>query len=137
MITLVSAATYAGHLLATDRYVRADVDLVVLAFHQFWMTGILAALMTFALGRSFSVGSVHVAGTIAFLAVVPTLSAFFIQMSAQKVVAPMKVSLIFVLEPVFAAFFAWTLGGERFSPVRAAGGALIVAATMAGKLSKP
>ncbi|MFI5361337.1 MAG: DMT family transporter, partial [Elusimicrobiota bacterium] len=112
MITVVSAATYAGHLLATDKYVRADADALILAFHQFWMTGLLAAAFAAATGRSFAVGSSRSAATIVFLAVVPTLSAFFIQMRAQKTVAPVKVSLIFSLEPVFAAVFAWTIGGE-------------------------
>jgi len=134
-ITLIAAATYAGHLLATDKYVRADADALVLAFHQFWMTGVLAALYAAATGRSFAV-SARSGGVIVFLALVPTLSAFFLQMRAQKTVAPVKVSLIFSLEPVFAAVFAWTLGGEPFSPGRAAGGALIVAAMMAGELSK-
>lgn len=135
-ITLIAAATYAGHLLATDKYVRADADVLVLAFHQFWMTGALAALAVLATGRSFAVSGVSAKSTIVFLAVVPTLSAFFIQMKAQKTVPPVKVSLIFSLEPVFAALFAWTLGGEHFAPSRAAGGALIVAAMMAGELSK-
>jgi drug/metabolite transporter (DMT)-like permease len=135
-VTLIAAATYAGHLLATDKYVRADADSLILAFHQFWMTGLLAAALALATGRSFAVGAPRTAGTIAFLAAVPTLSAFFIQMRAQKTVPPVKVSLIFSLEPVFAAVFAWTLGGEVFAPARAAGGALIVAAMMAGELSK-
>jgi len=135
-ITLIAAATYAGHLLATDKYVRADADVLVLAFHQFWMTGALAALAVLATGRSFAVSGAPAKSTIVFLAVVPTLSAFFIQMKAQKTVPPVKVSLIFSLEPVFAALFAWTLGGERFAPSRAAGGGLIVAAMMAGELSK-
>jgi len=136
VITLVAAATYAGHLLATDQYVRADADAVVLAFHQFWMTGLMALVYCLASGRSLAVTGDSAAGTIAFLAVVPTLSAFFIQMWAQKVTAPVKVSLIFSLEPVFGAVFAWTLGGELFVPARAAGGGLIVAAMMAGELSK-
>lgn len=135
-ITLIAAATYAGHLLATDKFVRADADVLVLAFHQFWMTGVLAALAALATGRSFSIGAGSAKAIIVFLAVVPTLSAFFIQMKAQKTVPPVKVSLIFSLEPVFAALFAWTLGGETFSPARAAGGGLIVAAMMAGELSK-
>jgi drug/metabolite transporter (DMT)-like permease len=135
-ITLIAAATYAGHLLATDKYVRADADVLVLAFHQFWMTGVLAALSVIATGRSFAVSGNSAKSTIVFLAIVPTLSAFFIQMKAQKTVPPVKVSLIFSLEPVFAALFAWTLGGEHFAPARAAGGALIVAAMMAGELSK-
>jgi drug/metabolite transporter (DMT)-like permease len=136
VITLVAAATYAGHLLATDKYVRADADSVVLAFHQFWMTGLMALIFCLVTGRSLAVAGDKAAGTIAFLAVVPTLSAFFIQMWAQKVTLPIKVSLIFSLEPVFGALFAWTLGGEAFVPARAAGGGLIVAAMMAGELSK-
>lgn len=136
VITLVAAATYAGHLLATDKYVRADADSLVLAFHQFWMTGLMALAYCLISGRSLAVTGDKAAGTIAFLAVIPTLSAFFIQMWAQKVVQPVKVSLIFSLEPVFGALFAWTLGGEAFVPARAAGGGLIVAAMMAGELSK-
>ena len=136
LITLVAAATYAGHLLATDRYVRADADTVVLAFHQFWMTGLMALAWCLLSGRPLAVTGEPAARTIAFLAAVPTLSAFFIQMWAQKFTAPVKVSLIFSLEPVFAALFAWTIGGERFVPGRALGGGLIVAAMMAGELSK-
>ncbi len=136
LITLVSAATYAAHLLATDRYVRADADPVVLAFHQFWMCGLMAALWCLAAGRPLAVATEGAARTIMFLAVAPTLSAFFIQMYAQKTVPPVKVSLIFSLEPVFAALFAWTLGGERFVPAAGLGGALIVAAMMSGELSK-
>ncbi len=136
VITLVAAATYAAHLLATDKYVRDDADTLVLAFHQFWMTGLMALIFCLVTGRSLAVTGDKAAGTIAFLAVIPTLSAFFIQMWAQKVTAPIKVSLIFSLEPVFAALFAWTIGGEAFIPARAAGGGLIVAAMMAGEISK-
>jgi drug/metabolite transporter (DMT)-like permease len=134
-ITLLAAASYAGHLLVTDKYVRADADGVVLVFHQFWMTGLAAAAATALTGRSFAVTG-HSGWTIVFLAFFPTLSAFFLQMNGQKTVPPIKVSLIFSLEPVFSAVFAWTLGGEIFSARRGAGGLLIVASMMAGELSK-
>ena len=136
VITLVAAATYAAHLLATDKYVRADADAVVLAFHQFWMTGLMALIFCLCTGRPLAVTGDKAAGTIAFLAAIPTLSAFFIQMWAQKFSQPVTVSLIFSLEPVFAALFAWTLGGEAFVPARAGGGGLIVAAMMAAEISK-
>ncbi len=76
------------------------------------------------------------AGVNLFLAVFPTLSAFFIQMHAQRSTNPVKVSLIFSLEPAFAAVFAWTLGREPFRAASAAGGGLIIAAMMLGELSK-
>ncbi len=135
-LTLVAAAAYAGHLLATDAFVRADADPVVLAFHQFWMTGAVSLAAGLMSGASLSAGGARPAEVIVFLALFPTLSAFVIQMLGQKRIAPLKVSLIFSLEPVFAALFAWTLGGEAFLPARAAGGALIVAAMVFGELAK-
>jgi drug/metabolite transporter (DMT)-like permease len=136
LLTLVSAVTYAAHLLATDKFVRAEADAILLAFHQFWMTGLLSLGVALAAGAPLAVGTPRAGGTIVFLAVFPTLSAFYIQMVAQKRTSPVKVSLIFSLEPVFAALFAWTAGGEAFVPARAMGGGLIVASMMAGELSK-
>jgi drug/metabolite transporter (DMT)-like permease len=65
------------------------------------------------------------------------LSAFVIQMIAQKFTAPLKVALIFALEPVFAAVFAWTLGGESFVWHRAMGGLVIVAALVLSGFAAP
>lgn len=134
-LTLISALTYAGHLLLTDRCVRAGHDTVWLAFHQFWMTGAAALASGGAAGLPMAILDRGTAWVIVFLAVVPTLSAFFLQMHAQRHVEPLRVSLLFSLEPVFAALFAWTLGGEAFRPIGAAGGALIVAAMAVSELS--
>ena len=134
--TLIAAMTYAAHLLATDVYVKGDADPVLLAFHQFWLTGLLSLGFALACGRSLSIATPRAAGTIAFLALVPTAAAFLIQMAAQKRTAPIKVSLIFSLEPAFAAVFAWTLGGESFRPASALGGGLIVLAMVVGEVSK-
>ncbi len=135
-LTIVAAVTYAAHLLATDKFVRADADPILLAFHQFWMTGAISLAFALGAGRPLGVATFAAGRTIIFLALVPTLSAFYIQMVAQKFTSPVKVALIFSLEPVFAAVFAWTLGGEAFLPPRAAGGALIFAAMLLGELSK-
>ncbi|MBI3549422.1 MAG: DMT family transporter [Elusimicrobia bacterium] len=135
-LSLVCAMAYAGHLLATDLYVRADADMVLLAFHQFWMTGVGCLALAAAFGLSLRVDSARAAGVTVFLALVPTISAFFVQMAAQKRVAPVKVALLFSFEPVFAAGFAWTLGGEAFRPSGAVGGALIVAGMAVSELSK-
>ena len=58
-------------------------------------------------------------------------------MVAQKITSPLRVSLIFALEPVFAALFAWTLGGETFITHRALGGLLIFAALVLSGLPVP
>lgn len=135
-LTILSAITYAGHLLATDRYVKADADPVLIAFHQFWMTGLACLALSWGLGASLEIRTGAAGAVIVFLAVIPTLSAFYIQMRAQKSTEPLKVSLIFSTEPVFAALFAWTLGGEPFIPSRAVGGGLIFCAMVAAELAK-
>ncbi|GAH27457.1 unnamed protein product [marine sediment metagenome] len=71
---------------------------------------------------------------ILFLTLFPTISAFIIQLTAQKFTLPIRVSLIFSLEPVFAALFAWTLGGETFILHRAFGGLLIFLAILISEI---
>jgi len=135
-LTVFAAMAYAGHLLATDRYVRGQDDTVLLAFHQFWFCGAASLVLCGATGASFAVPSAASWGWIFFLAIFPNLSAFFIQIAAQRHTSPIKVGLIFSLEPVFAALFAWTLGGEEFSSRRASGGGLIIGGIILGELSK-
>ena len=129
-------ARYAAHLLYTDRCVRAGRDLVSLAFHQFWMVAVISFIMAGAAGCPMGVAGLKGWGVIVFLAIFPTLIAFYIQMLAQKESEPFKVGLVFTFEPVFAAIFAWTWGGEKFIAVKAVGGFLIVSAMLLGELSK-
>ncbi len=135
-LTLVAAAAYSAHLIFTDKYVKAEADPVLLVFHQFWMVSALSFAIALLSGSSLAVAGVNAWGVILFLAVFPTLTAFFIQMLAQRHSEPFKVGIIFTLEPVFAALFAWTWGGEEFVPVKAAGGLLIVSGMLIGELSK-
>jgi drug/metabolite transporter (DMT)-like permease len=135
-LSLIAAATYAGHLLFTDRCVRSDADVVLLAFHQFWMTAALAYLACAVLRLPLAAAAPKGWHVIVFLALFPTLSAFFLQILIQRKLPPLTVSLGFSLEPVFAALFAWTLGGEQFVGRRAVGGLLIVAAMVLGELHR-
>lgn len=124
-LTLVAAISYSAHLLFTDRYVKNNYDTTLLVFQQFWMVGVISALFSFSFGYDFNVSSLNGWMVIVFLALFPTLSAFFIQMKAQKYIEPFKVGIIFCFEPVFAAIFAWTVGGEDFVLKKAVGGFLI------------
>lgn len=135
-LTLAAAAAYSAHLIVTDKYVKAEADTVLLAFHQFWMVSALSFAVAVFKGASLAVASLNGWGVIVFLAVFPTLTAFFIQMLAQRHSEPFKVGIIFTLEPVFAALFAWTWGGEGFVPVKALGGLLIVSGMLLGELAK-
>lgn len=133
-LTLLAALGYAVHILLADRYMKGGMDPLVLSFQQFFLVGIFSFIAGAVLGISFDCKWVSAWMTIVFLAVFPTVSAFLIQLVAQRFTTPIKVALIFSMEPVFAAVFAWTLGGESFVWTRALGGLLIVSAMVLSEL---
>jgi len=125
LLTLIAAMTYAIHILFADKYVKDGDDPCVLSFLQFTFVG-AASLITGAIfDLPFSVFETNTIWLILFLALIPTLSAFVIQVVAQKFTEPLRVSLILAFEPVFAALFAWTLGSEQLIFHRAIGGFFI------------
>ena len=137
ILTLGAAMTYALHLLYVDRFMKAGADPWVIACQQFLVVGGLSVVTGLVLNLPFRVAGSGAVWTIIFLAAFPTLLAFVCQMTGQKAVSPLRVSLIFALEPVFAAAFAWTLGGEAFVTRRALGGLLIFLALVLSGLPWP
>ncbi len=135
-LTLISAMTYALHLLYSDKFMKSGADPLLISCQQFLFVGIFSVLFGLATGRSFAVTAPAI-GWIIFLALFPTLSAFVIQMFAQKLTSPLRVSLIFAFEPVFAAIFAWTIGGESFVWKSAIGGILIFAGLVVSGIGSP
>jgi drug/metabolite transporter (DMT)-like permease len=126
LFTLIAAATYAIHILILDKYVKDGDDPYILSFQQFLFVGVTSLVVGIVAGLDFSVVGIKAVEVILFLALLPTLSAFVIQVVAQKTTKPLRVSLILALEPVFAGLFAWTLGSEPLIPHRAVGGLFIV-----------
>lgn len=126
-LTLAAAMAYAAHILITDRKIDAGINPYVLNFQQFAIVGGLSFFGGFLKVGQFAFPYRTAGAAIAFLAIFPTLSAFLVQLLAQKHVSPIRVSLIFAFEPVFAGLFAWTLGGESFTFRQASGGLLIFA----------
>ena len=125
LITLITAFAYALHVLFADKFVKKDINPYTLCFQQFLFVSLLSFLTAFFFRLPFSIAKLSIIWVILFLTIFPTLSAFVIQLVAQKNTTPIKVSLIFALEPVFGAIFAWTLGGETFIITKAIGGLLI------------
>jgi drug/metabolite transporter (DMT)-like permease len=130
LLTLVTAVACAAHLLYADHFVKKGHDPYMMSFQQFLTVGVLSLAMGLVIGLPFATANVATIWVVVFLALFPTLSAFLIQLLAQRHVSAIRVSLIFALEPVFAAIFSWTVGGEPFVFRRAIGGLLIFAAML-------
>jgi drug/metabolite transporter (DMT)-like permease len=128
LMTLVTAMFVALHLMYADRFMKSGADVIGICSQQFLVTSLLSFIAAFVFGLPLGIETASAGWSILFLAVFPTLTAFVIQMAAQKISAPMRISMFFALEPIFAAGFAWTLGGEQFRTQSALGGLFIFAA---------
>ena len=137
LLTLAAAVTYALHLLYSDKYIKKGADPLVISCQQFLIVGLLSLLAMLLFGLDFRVHTASAGWITVFLAIFPSLTAFVTQMWAQKFTPPVKVSLIFAFEPVFAGVFAWTLGGEPFEMHRGLGGLLVFAALVISGLPTP
>jgi drug/metabolite transporter (DMT)-like permease len=62
------------------------------------------------------------------LIVFPTLAAFGLMMRCQPRVDPTRAAMIYLLEPVFAALYAYLTSGRTMPPIALAGAALILVA---------
>lgn len=131
LLTLLTAAAYAAHILAADHALRRGHDPLTLNFQQFLAVGSISIALAAIFDLPLEVRGPNTWGVVLFLAFLPTLSAFGIQLWAQRHVPPLRVSLMFALEPVFAALFAWSFGGETLTLAGALGGGLIVLAALA------
>jgi drug/metabolite transporter (DMT)-like permease len=135
MLTFGCAMAYALHVLYSDKYMKQGFDPLLFSCQQFIMTGFISLILAGILGSSLTLISLKAGLTVLFLAVLPTLSAFVIQMYSQRIVSPVRVSLIFATQPVFAVFFALTVGGELFVIHRMIGGGLICLALVISAIS--
>lgn len=133
LIIVGTAFTYAAHLLLIDRGLRKYPPLQ-LAAAQLWPVALLSWL--WALPEVGLIGSLPsgVWWAVTYLALVATALVLVLQNVAQKYVPPHTAALIFVLEPVFAAFFSWLLAGEQLGFYGWLGGLLVVAAMILGEL---
>lgn len=126
LMTLACAFFCAIHVLLADRFSKAQLMALHLAFVQFMVVGVLSLGLSLFMGLSFSVTNQAAYGAIGFLILFPSLIAFFLQLRAQRYLSPLHASLILSIEPVFAAAFAWTLGGEEMTFKVIIGGSLIL-----------
>jgi len=67
---------------------------------------------------------------LAYLGVVATAGMLFLQAVAQRHVSADKAAVIYAMEPVFAALFAWWWLAEALTVVAAIGGAMVVVAVV-------
>ena len=130
---LGTAVFYAFYILYLGE-VAPKYGALELSAVQFWLMALLAwawALPQLGQLGNLSAGSV---GSIVYLGAVATALVSVLQVRAQRVVSAHVAALIFVLEPVFAAVFAYLLLGERLGVWGWVGAALVGVAMLLSEL---
>ena len=132
---LGTAVFYAVYILYLGE-VAPKYGALELSALQFWPMAALAWLWAVPqLGQigTLSAGSV---GSIVYLGAVATALVSVLQVRAQRLVSAPVAALVFVLEPVFAALFAYLLLGERLGLWGWAGAGLIGVAMLLSELKQ-
>jgi drug/metabolite transporter (DMT)-like permease len=132
-LTLVCAIMFALYIVYLDMFTQSH-DVVQLTFLQFLTTALLAAV---GAGLEFPhlQWTVNLAFALGYLAILATLYTLFIQTKYQKDTTPTRAAIIFSIEPVFAAVFAYLILGEIIGAVGVLGGGLIVAGLLVSELA--
>jgi drug/metabolite transporter (DMT)-like permease len=108
---IACAVSVAFHVILTGWYaVKHDVYLVAIA--QMVAMTTWAGVSAVTVGNPPEALSGYVIGAIVFLAVFATAFNFTVQTWAQQYTSPTRAAVIFTMEPVFAAIFAYWWGGE-------------------------
>jgi len=133
-LTLGCALCFALYIVYLDMF-GSKYDAAQLTFAQFAVAGIGGTIGTVLFERVVWNPSLEFAGAIAYLTVFATVIALFVQTKYQKETTPTRAAVIFSVEPVFAAVFAYLILSEMIGPLGMVGGGLIVGGLLVSELS--
>ena len=128
LLTLGSTIAFGLSLILYERY-APRFALFPLVFGHIGAMVVLSALGAAIVGWRFDGGG-ELWGSVVFCGVVATAVCLTGNAWAMQHTTATRASLVYALEPVFAAAFAYVWLGDSLTPTEAAGGGLIVAATM-------
>ena len=128
-ITLCCAFVAALHIISLEIVTRRIHSAIVYNVFQAFWAGLLPLFFAWRFDRptSWPLPHLSIVG-IAILTFASTLIAFLVQVRSQRVLAPSLVSMLFLLESPFAAFFGFLFFGERLSILQWTGALLILTA---------
>lgn len=138
--TVFGALAYAGYVILLSQRAKHHVPRQLAATQIVWMA-LLGALWMLVDASGTDRLQTLMARTdgalwagLVYLGVVATAGMLFLQASAQRHVSADKAALIYAMEPVFAAAFAWAWLAEVLTAQAALGGALVVFAVILSEL---
>lgn len=131
-ITLLAAALYALHIVGLGRHSASEI---ATGLSVVQMVVIAVICVVGALPGGIALPSTpRQWGTVLYMVVFASILALWVQTWAQAHLPATRAAIVMTLEPVFAAFFAVTLGDEAATLRMVLGGALVLTAMYAVEL---
>ena len=134
VIVAGGAIAFAAQIVALSR-LSARHDPVALTSTQILIALAAFAALSLALREPVLVPAPEVAVAVVITGVLATSLAFFIQTWAQRHLAATPTAIVLATEPAWATLFGIVLAGDAFSPLRALGALLLLAAPLVATLA--
>jgi len=130
ILTLLCAVAFAFQIQMTNVITRSHSPEAI-SFVQFGCAVVFSGITMLAMGVApaavvRSIGERHVAWTVLYTAVACSVVAMGVLNRYQRDISATRASVLYMLEPVFAAGFAMVFTGEAMTPRKIVGGAIIL-----------
>jgi drug/metabolite transporter (DMT)-like permease len=135
LLILGCAACFALHIVAISRF-APSMDAMALTTVQIGFVAVGGLVAMALLEPAPALPEPRTFAAAAFLGIVATAFAFAVQNRVQVFTTPTHTGLMFSLEPVFAAMFAYMLIGERLTEQQLIGCALMLTGMLAAELRR-
>jgi len=128
ILTFGCALCFAIHIIFQDYYIKKNVRVLHFFLIQTCTVSILSCINSILFEPVFAIWSPRLINAILITGIAGTFIAILVMIWAQKILNPSQTAIIFTLEPVFAALFAFVFAGEILGIGGYIGGTLIVLA---------
>jgi drug/metabolite transporter (DMT)-like permease len=126
LLVLAAAAVYSLQIVLMERY-APRYDAVAFTFVEMLAAGVALGVVAAALGDLHLPQGWTVWGALLVTGVFASALAFLVQTWAQRRTSATRTALAFTMEPVWTAFFGYTLAGDRLGLLGWGGCAVIMA----------
>jgi drug/metabolite transporter (DMT)-like permease len=133
-LNLLCAITFALYIVYLDVFSKGQ-DPVHLTVAQFVVCAVLGLIAAFLFEPVRFHPTAGAYGALLYLTIFATVIALFVQTRYQKDTTPTRSAVIFSIEPVLAAGFAYVVLGEVLGTAGMVGGGLIVGGVLVSELS--
>ncbi|WNY28837.1 hypothetical protein MmiEs2_10450 [Methanimicrococcus stummii] len=126
VLCILAAAAYAIHIILTKKFVgNKKIDALNLGIAQLGFAALYAGIGTFLFEDPIIPQDETVWFAIFFLAIFSIAFGCVAQIVVQKYTSASRIGLIFALEPIFGAIFAFIVYGEVLLPLQIVGAAFV------------